>query len=137
MAVVDLATVVAARLTTQLAGARAVYAYGVPAGDLLLIMSWCVPRRFRGPDTARRIDQRYSPVVFVTSVCRASGEGCACRGASWASRKIVDALTDWRPTIGAAAHLPTHFSATPPTLDTSLPGSVAFVVDEFTFPYQT
>ena len=134
---VDLVPVIAARLTAQLGAARTVYPYGVPAGDLpdrYLVVRGSVGES-TSDNTSGRVDMR-SPVVYVTSVSRGASDEAAAREAGWGSRKAVDALVDWRPGVGLASWLADHYSSLPPTRDDSLPGPVAYAVDEFVFRYQ-
>jgi hypothetical protein len=137
MSSVDVVPVIAARLESVLGASRTVYRYGVPAGDLPT--RYVVVRSSTGEGTAANladvVDQR-APVVFVTSVAAAPSDADAAREAGWAQRKCVDALTDWRPALGRASWLPEHVSSLAPTRDDSLPGPVAYAVDQFIPRYQ-
>lgn len=137
MSSVDVVNVIAARLAASLGAARVVYPYGVPAGELPA--RYVVVRASTGEGTAGNladvVDQR-APVVFVTSVAYADSDADAAREAGWAQRKCVDALTDWRPSLGRASWLPEHVSSLPPSRDDSLPGPVAYAVDQFIPRYQ-
>ena len=134
---VDLVPVVAARLAAQLGASRVVYSYAVPDGALPA--RYVVVRASVGEgstaNTAGVVDMR-TPVLFVTSVAADADEQRAAREAGWSARKAVDALTDWRPTLGVAAWRPEHVSSLAPSRDDSLPEPVAYAVDQFIFRYQ-
>ena len=134
---VDLVPVIATRLTAQIGAARTIYQYDVPSGDLP--DRYIVVRASTGESTSDnasgKVDMR-TPVIYCTSVARAATEQQAAHEAAWGSLKTVDALIDWRPTVGQASWLIDHFSSLPPTPDNSLPGPVSYAVDEFIPRYQ-
>ena len=132
----DIAAVVAARLA-QMITARTVYTYAVPEGYLperYLLVTANAGETSSG-NVAGLADQRMSS-VDVTSVAADADRAAAAREALWGSRQAVDALTDYRPTVGRATWRVEHLASYAPRVDESLPEPVMVAVERFTLAYQ-
>lgn len=134
--VTDVVAPVAARLR-EFVPSREVYEHGVPDGTLppRYLLVTASAGEVSSTNLADKADRR-SPVVFVTSVCRHAVALVAAREALWGADAAVTALTDWRPSIGAATWKPSHVSSLPPRRDDDLPDVVMVAVEQFVLAYQ-
>ena len=80
---------------------------------------------------------RRTASVDVKSISRSPDRRQAAREALWGSRKVVDALTDFRPAVGRATWFMDHLASYAPTADDSLPDDVVMqAVERYTLAYQ-
>lgn len=132
----DVVETVAARIEAFVGG-RPVYRYAVPPGTLP--DAYLVVIASAGETTSTNMaclaDLR-SPFVDVRSVARDVDRSAAARESSWGARRVVDAMTDWRPSLGREAHLPKHEASHPPRPDEDLPDAVMVTVERWTLAYQ-
>lgn len=133
----DVVEPVAARIESVVGAARAVYRYGVPDGplpDTYLLVTGSVGETSSG--NLSGLADRRTASVDVKSVSRSPDRRQAAREALWGSRKVVDALTDYRPAVGRVTWLMEHLASYPPTADDSLPEVVMQAVERYTLAYQ-
>ena len=134
----DVVEPVAARIESVVGAARAVYRYGVPDGSLpdTYILVTASVGETSSTNLAGLADRR-TPSVDVKSISRSPDRRQAAREALWGSRKVVDALTDFRPAVGRMAWLMDHLASYAPTADDSLPDAVVMqAVERYTLAYQ-
>lgn len=133
----DVVEVIAARIESVVGVARMVYRYGVPDGTLpsaYLLVTASVGET-SSTNLAGLADRRTSS-VDVKSVSRDPDRQKAAREALWGARKVVDALTDFRPAVGRVAWLLDHMASYAPAADDSLPEVVMQAVERYTLAYQ-
>lgn len=133
----DVVEVIAAQIESAVGVARTVYRYGVPDGTLpsaYLLVTASVGET-SSANLAGLADRR-TPSVDIKSVSRDPDRQKAAREALWGARKVVDALTDFRPAVGRVAWLMDHLASYPPTADDSLPEVVMQAVERYTLAYQ-
>ena len=134
----DVVELIAARIESVVGSARTVYRYGVPDGTLpsaYLLVTASVGET-SSTNLAGLADRR-TPSVDVKSVSRSPDRRQAAREALWGARKVVDALTDFRPAVGRVAWLMDHLASYAPTADDSLPDAVVLhAVERYTLAYQ-
>lgn len=132
----DVVEAVAARIE-GFVGSRSVYRHAVPGGTLP--DSYLVVIASAGETTSTNLSgfaDRRTPVVDVRSVARDADRAAAARASSWGARRAVDAMSDWRPTVGRATWLPEHLSSYAPVPDEDLPDAVMVTVERWTLAYQ-
>ena len=134
----DVVEVIAARIESVVGAARMVYRYGVPDGTLpsaYLLVTASVGET--SSTNLAGIADRRTPSVDVKSVSSDPDRQKAAREALWAARKVVDALTDYRPAVGRVTWLMDHLASYAPTADDSLPDAVVMqAVERYTLAYQ-
>lgn len=128
---------VADRLEDQLGTNRTVYRGGVPDDP---DYPYLVVRSNVGETTSDNLGfgaDRRTTAVWVTSVSKRDDAIEAAREASSGSAQAVDALVDYRFSVGQATWLTEHVPSQPPQRDDDLkPDVVFFQVDQFLIPYQ-
>ncbi len=133
----DVVEPIAARIESVVGAARVVYRYGVPDGTLpsaYLLVTASVGET-SSTNLAGLADRR-TPSVDVKSVSRDPDRQKAFREALEGARRVVDALTDFRPAVGRVAWLMDHVASYPPKADGSLPVVVMQAVERYTLAYQ-
>jgi len=134
----DVVEPIASRIESVVGAARVVYRYGVPDGALpaTYILVTASVGETSSSNLAGLADRRTS-TVDVKSVSRDPDRHQAAREALWGARKVVDALTDFRPAVGRVAWLMDHLASYAPTADDSLPDAVVMqAVERYTLAYQ-
>ncbi len=138
MSAEDVIEPVAARIESAVGAARVVFRYGVPDGplpDTYLLVTGSVGETSSG--NLSGLADRRTASVDVKSISRSPDRRQAAREALWGSRKVVDALTDFRPAVGRATWFMDHLASYAPTPDDSLPDDVVMqAVERYTLAYQ-
>lgn len=134
----DVVEPIASRIESVVGAARVVYRYGVPDGALpaTYILVTASVGETSSSNLAGLADRRTS-TVDVKSVSRDPDRHQAAREALWGARKVVDALTDYRPSVGRVAWPMDHLTSYAPVADDSLPDAVVMqAVERYTLAYQ-
>lgn len=134
----DVVEPIASRIESVVGAARVVYRYGVPDGALpaTYILVTASVGETSSSNLAGLADRRTS-TVDVKSVSRDPDRHQAAREALWGARKVVDALTDYRPSVGRVAWPMDHLTSYTPVADDSLPDAVVMqAVERYTLAYQ-